>query len=90
MDPENLLKYAEGLGLDMAKFKACLDGGMHADEIKKRIAEGSSKAGITGTPAFLLGFVRSDGTVKATKKIVGAGPYANFKTAINEMLAKGK
>ncbi len=90
LNPESLPKYAEELGLDMAKFKACLDGGKHADEIKNRITEGSSKAGITGTPAFLLGFIKSDGTVKATKKIVGAGPFTNFKTAIDEQLSQGK
>jgi protein-disulfide isomerase len=90
LNPENLLKHAEGLGLDMAKFKECLDGGKHAAEIKKRIAEGSTKAGITGTPGFLLGFIQPDGTVKATKKIVGAGPFTNFKAAFDEMLEKGK
>ncbi len=90
LDPENIVKYAGELGLDMTAFKACLDGGKHTDEIKKRIAEGQTKAGMTGTPAFLLGYIQPDGTVKATKKIVGAGPFPNFKTAIDEMLSKGK
>ena len=90
LEPENLAKYAEEVGLDTAAFKTCLDSGKHADEIKKRIAEGQSKAGLTGTPAFLLGFMQPDGTVKATKKIVGAGPFSGFKTAIDEMLPKGK
>lgn len=49
------------------------------------MAEGQ-KAGISGSPAFLLGFVGSDGKVKATKKIVGAQPYPAFKTAIDELL----
>ena len=90
LEPENLVKYAEELGLDTAAFKACLDSGKHDAEIKQRIAEGQSKAGLTGTPAFLLGFMQSDGRVKATKKIVGAGPFSGFKTAIDEMLSKGK
>jgi protein-disulfide isomerase len=90
LEKENLLKCAEEFGLDMAVFKACLDSGKHADEIRKRIAEGQTKAGITGTPGFLLGFIRADGTVKATKKIVGAGPFINFKTAIDEMLGSKK
>jgi len=74
----------------MTAFKACLDGGKHADEIKKRIAEGQSKAGLTGTPAFLLGYIQPDGTVKAVKKNVGASPFATFKGIIDELLAKGK
>jgi predicted DsbA family dithiol-disulfide isomerase len=50
------------------------------------MAEGQ-KAGITGTPAFLFGFIESDNKVKATKKISGAFPYTNFKAAIDEMLS---
>ncbi len=86
---DGLLKNAEALGLDMTKFKECLNGGKHAEEIKKRMEEGQ-KAGVSGTPAFLLGFVESDGKVRATKKIVGAQPYASFKAAIDEMLSSKK
>ncbi len=86
---ENLLKYAEALGLDMKKFKECLDGGKSAEQIKKIMAEGV-KAGVTGTPAFLLGFVESDGKVKAVKKISGAQPYAAFKEAMDSLLASQK
>ena len=87
LEQDGLMKIAEGIGLNMAKFKECLESGKHDAEIKKRIAEGQSKAGITGTPAFLLGYMTSDGKVKATKKIVGAGPFTNFKTAIDELLS---
>ncbi len=86
---ESLLKNAEALGLDMTKFKECLDSGKHAEEIKRRMAEGQ-KAGINGTPAFLLGFIEPDGKVKATKKLVGAQPYALFKAAIDELLTPPK
>ncbi len=84
--PEALLKHAEDLGLDMSKFKECLDSKKYAEGIKKEMVEGQ-KAGVTGTPAFYLGFVESDGKVKATKKISGAVPYANFKAVIDEMLS---
>ena len=87
--PEALLKHAEALGLDMDKFKECLDSGKHSAEIKAAMAEGQ-KAGVTGTPAFLLGFLESDSKVKATKKISGAVPYANFKATIDEMLSSKK
>ncbi len=86
---EDLVKHAEALGLDMTKFKQCLDSGKRAEVIKKEMAEGQ-KAGVTGTPAFLIGFSQPDGKVKATKKIVGAQPYASFKAAINEMLSSKK
>ena len=87
--PEALLKHAEALGLDAAQFKECLDSGKHTARIKAAMAEGQ-KAGITGTPGFLLGFVEADGKVKATKKISGAVPYANFKSTIDEMLSSKK
>ncbi len=90
LEPGNLVKYAEELGLDGAAFKTCLDSGKHDAEIKQRIAEGQSKAGLSGTPAFLLGYIQADGKVKATKKIVGAGPFPGFKTAIDELLSKKK
>jgi protein-disulfide isomerase len=86
---EDLLKYAEALGLDMKKFKECLDGGKSAEQIKKIMAEGM-KAGVAGTPAFLLGFIEPDGKVKATKKVSGAQSYATFKTAIDELLSSKK
>ncbi len=73
----------------MAKFKECLDSGTHAARIKTSMAEGQ-KAGITGTPTFLFGFMEADGKVKATKKISGAVPYANFKATIDEMFSSRK
>ena len=89
LGPDKLPAYAEELGLDMAKFKECLDSGKTAGDVKKRMAEGQ-KAGITGTPAFLLGFIGQDGKVKATKKITGAQPYAAFKEAIESFLSTNK
>jgi len=86
VEPESLIKHAEALGLDAVQFKECLGTGKHAAQIKAAMAEGQ-KAGITGTPGFLLGFVEADGKVKATKRISGAVPYANFKAAIDEMLS---
>jgi protein-disulfide isomerase len=86
LNPEDLLKHAEALGLEMTRFKECLDSGKHGAEIRAAMAEGQ-KAGITGTPAFLFGFIEPGNKVKATKKISGAFPYANFKATIDEMLS---
>ena len=86
---EALTKHAEALGLGTAQFKECLDSGKHTVQIKAAVTEGQ-KAGITGTPGFLFGFIEADGKVKATKKISGAVPYANFKATIDEMLSSKK
>jgi predicted DsbA family dithiol-disulfide isomerase len=87
LEREHIVQLAEVIGLDMATFTMCLDSGKHDGEIRRRIAEGKGKAGITGTPAFLLGTMTSDGKVRSVKKIVGALPFAAFKAAIDDVLA---
>ncbi len=86
---EALLKHGEALGLKMDTFKKCLDSGRFITAIRTSMAEGQ-KAGITGTPTFLFGFIDQDGKVKATKKIVGAQSYATFKNAIESLLYADK
>jgi protein-disulfide isomerase len=86
---DNLSIHAEALRLDMPKFRECLNSGKYSDKVKKETAEGQ-KAGITGTPTFLLGFIQSDGKVKAVRKIVGAQQFNTFKSAIDEMLSAKK
>jgi predicted DsbA family dithiol-disulfide isomerase len=90
LNPEDLVKHAEALGLNMDKFRKCLDSGKHENEIKKDIAEGQ-KAGVTGTPSSLLGWVEQDGkTVKAVKIVKGAQPYEKLKEEIDELLSGKK
>jgi protein-disulfide isomerase len=87
LDPENLIKYAEELKLDMTAFKACLEGGKHDAEIKQRIEEGT-KAGVFGTPSLILGSIQPDGTVKEVKRQMGASDlYSQYQALINEALA---
>lgn len=87
--PEDLMKYAKTEGLNMPIFQQCLDSGKYAEDIRSDMAE-ARNAGITGTPAFLLGFVEPDGKVKAVKKVVGAQPYAAFKDAIEGIITQKK
>jgi predicted DsbA family dithiol-disulfide isomerase len=61
--------------------------GKYAPRIKAAAVEGQ-KAGVTGTPAFLLFFMESDGKMKATKTIVGAQPSVVFKDAIESLLTQ--
>ena len=81
----DLPKHAEALGLNTSLFQQCLDSGRFAADIKKDISDAGA-AGISGTPSFLIGLVQPNGTVKVTKKLVGAKPYAEFKTAIDSLL----
>jgi predicted DsbA family dithiol-disulfide isomerase len=84
---DDLTKHAEALGLKLDSFKECLDSGKYTAAIRKDMAEGS-KAGIRGTPSFLMGLTDpKDSKVKATKMLRGAVPYAQFKNALDELLA---
>jgi protein-disulfide isomerase len=84
--PEELLKYADALQLNKGLFQVCIDSNRYAEDIKKDITDAGA-AGISGTPSFLVGVVQPNGTVKITKKLVGAKPYAEFKAAIDSLLA---
>ena len=80
-DRPALEKIAQELNLDMDKFKAALDGNKHKAKIDGD-AEVGNKAGINGTPAFVInGYYLS-----------GAQPEAAFKKLINRALkeAEGK
>ena len=76
LQPEKLPGYAETAGVaDMAAFDACLEEGRYAELGKQGLVEGS-RAGVQGTPSFVLGVTNPDGTVKGTKFIRGAVSYA--------------
>jgi protein-disulfide isomerase len=82
----DLPKHAEALQLNTSMFQQCLDSGRYAADIKKDIDLANS-AGISGTPSFLIGTVQPNGSVKVTNKLVGAKPYAEFKSAIDKLLS---
>ena len=91
LQPENLLQYAEAAGVaDIAAFRDCLGSDRYAERAKKSIAEGM-RAGVRGTPAFVLGLSEANGTtVRGMKLIYGVQGYAVFEKAINELLASVK
>lgn len=77
MEKSKLYELAEEVGVNKAKFTECLDSEKYKDEVKKDIADGK-KAGVTGTPAFLVNNLL----------ISGAQPFSNFEKAIEAELAK--
>jgi len=86
LQPAALEQHAEALGLDGPGFKSCLGSGKYSDKINASLKEGQ-KVGVTGTPAFLLGYTQGDGTeVKAVKFLSGALPFPTFKDNIDKLL----
>jgi protein-disulfide isomerase len=77
LDRPSLEKYAQELGLDMAKFKADLDTDKYKSIIEAESKEGSA-VGVQGTPAVFIN----------GRKIGGAYPADTFKKIADEELAK--
>jgi len=71
-------KVAEEIGLDMTGFKAALDSNKHKARVKVDM-DAANKAGISGTPAFVVnGYFVS-----------GAQPFTKFKKVIDLAIKDG-
>ncbi|HEX2871945.1 MAG TPA: thioredoxin domain-containing protein [Polyangiaceae bacterium] len=75
----NLLKLADELGCDMARFQAALDNHTHQAKVQED-SEAASKLGINGTPAFLI----NDFYVS------GAQPLSVFRRTVKRALSERK
>lgn len=69
--------FAKEVGLDVAAFEKCFDGGKYKAAVEKDIEEGK-RAGVTGTPAF---FVNG-------RLLSGAQPLDAFVRVIDDELAR--
>ncbi len=77
INPENIQKWVQEAGLDMAKYKAAVDNKTHDATIARQQAL-AMRFGARGTPAFFVnGYFLS-----------GARPLAQFKPIIDREIAK--
>ena len=76
LDVNSLKKHAADLGLNSAKFNACLDNGDKTSKVQQDFQEGQ-QAGVRGTPTFFIN----------GNPLVGAQPIANFEAIIDKLLA---
>ena len=67
------------MGLNTTAFNACLDAQRYSAQVEADNAE-ASRNGFNSTPSVAVG----------KTAIIGAQPYAQFKTAIEAELAKAK
>jgi len=83
-----LISQAKAIGVDAAKFRACLDGGKYATLVRDNVAR-MQALGVDSTPTFLLGLTPPAGQpMKVVKVVRGALPFPQFKAAIDQMLAQ--
>lgn len=81
IDVPDLKRYAKEAGLNESQFNACLDNGDTAAKVQADYTQGTS-IGVSGTPSFVIGS-GENGT-----PLVGALPFASFKSAIDAALAE--
>jgi protein-disulfide isomerase len=72
-----LKESATGIGLDAAKFGACLDSGKYAEPVKIDVQYGT-QLGVVSTPTVYIN----------GRAVVGAQPFEYFQSVIDEELAK--
>ncbi len=72
------------IGANVKTVTACAATDAVKQEITKDIADGG-KAGVTGTPSFVVGTLESNGTVTG-ERLVGALSLDGFKTVIDKYL----
>lgn len=77
LDDASLKQYAADLKLDTAKFNSCFDASKYQTEVDKDFNDGAA-VGVTGTPTFFIN----------GQKVVGAQPWASFKSVIDAEIAK--
>ena len=79
---DNLLRFAQEIGLDIEQFTECMLNEDHTSIITQSNADART-LGLTGTPSFFV--IGKDNVVT---KIHGAQPYENFKSIFDSELAK--
>lgn len=86
-EKQKLVQLASGLNLNSGQFQTCLENEKYKAEIDKDLQDAQA-AGADGTPTFFIGKSSPDDRIDGIK-LVGAQPYAAFKTIIDDQLAGG-
>jgi protein-disulfide isomerase len=77
LSPADLKQHAAELGLDSAKFNACVDSRRFQKDVEEDMAAGA-RLGVSGTPHFFI-----NGRV-----LNGAQPIENFRAVIDDELQR--
>ena len=79
LDRAHLEQYAQQVGLDMTRFRNALDNHTHQAAIQADSAAGT-RAGANGTPSFFIN----------GRSVVGAQPFEQFQTVIDDEIRRGQ
>ncbi len=82
----DLVAQSAEMGLDSETFRSCLESGKYAAAVRAEMSEAQT-AGITGTPAFVLGATEGR-KMKPQRLLSGAQALPSFQAAIDSLLEK--
>lgn len=85
LEPSDLVSHAKAVGVETAAFETCMKGAAKG-KVKRDFNDGL-KAGVDGTPTFLIGTAEKDGKVRVVKRLTGIQSTDSFTAALNEVLA---
>jgi protein-disulfide isomerase len=77
LQPDALKKYAADMGLDAAKFNACMDASKYAERVRDGVAAGT-RLGVNSTPTLYVN----------GRMLQGAQPYETFAAIVDEELQR--
>jgi protein-disulfide isomerase len=84
LDLASLVQQAQGMGLDVGRFRDCVTTNKYDAAIARNVATARA-LGLRGTPGFVLGRM-THGELEGIR-FFGALPYDNFANVINALLA---
>ncbi|HJV34079.1 DsbA family protein [Geomonas sp.] len=84
LSPELINTLAGEQGVEMGKFRACIDSDRYASEIKQEVTAAQG-IGISGTPSFVIGKVSGD--YLEGYLVVGAQPFESFDAVAKQVLS---
>jgi protein-disulfide isomerase len=86
LEDEDILSYADRLGLDMERFQMGLDHGNYSKRIQEDFLSGV-RSGVNGTPTFFINGLRHDGAWDPESLTEAIGQIAPVRSAPQIALA---
>jgi predicted DsbA family dithiol-disulfide isomerase len=71
LEPQDLIGYAESVGLDVPRFERDLEAGTYAKKVRDDFRSGV-RSGVNGTPTFFVNGDRYDGSWANEEAFIGA------------------
>jgi protein-disulfide isomerase len=85
LEEKDLAQHAMAAGVDARAFARCLRGETKASVRQER--DEAARAGVTGTPTFLLGVVDNEQRLRVLRQLSDVQSYAEIKAALDALLA---